>query len=277
LEEPVRHLVAAAVVTALAASLAAQSPASEPRFQVVSIKPSTDIDQGGAFTIRSGTLTVHNNSMRALIRNAWNLNSFEVVGGPTWADSVHYDIVATMPGGVTRDQLLRMTQALLRDRFALQVHSEQRQMPVYALVSARRDGRLGPQIRKSSLDCEALIAAATAGRLSSPPSPPAPIGSYDIPTCNTRLRGGILSFGGMHLDELARNIANVAGRRVLDETGLKDAFDLAVKFNANPADGTSDEPSLFAALQEQLGLKLEPKTANVQVLVIDHIERPTEN
>jgi uncharacterized protein (TIGR03435 family) len=81
----------------------------------------------------------------------------------------------------------------------------------------------------------------------------------------------------MHLDELARNIANVAGRRVLDETGLKDAFDLALEFNANPADGTSDEPSLFAALQEQLGLKLEPKTANVEVLVIDHIERPTAN
>jgi len=81
----------------------------------------------------------------------------------------------------------------------------------------------------------------------------------------------------MHLDELARSIANVAGRRVLDETGLKDAFDLALKFNANPADVTSDEPSLFAALQEQLGLKLEPKTANVQVLMIDHVERPTEN
>lgn len=86
-----------------------------------------------------------------------------------------------------------------------------------------------------------------------------------------------MSFGGMHLDELARNIANVAGRRVLDETGMKDPFDLVLKFNPNPAEARSDQPSLFAALQEQLGLKLEPKTASVEILVIDHIERPSEN
>jgi uncharacterized protein (TIGR03435 family) len=174
-------------------------------------------------------------------------------------------------------------RSLLADRFKLIVHLEQRELPVYVLAVARSDGRLGPQLKPSTTNCQALMAA-NRGR-GGPPPAPMPNGA---PPCGMRVAPGAVLGGGFPITQLATTLSQLVGRSVVDRTGLSGEYDIELKFAPDqmpiglppkldvplpPLDPNG--PSIFTALQEQLGLKLESSKDAVDVLVIDHAEPPT--
>jgi uncharacterized protein (TIGR03435 family) len=176
----------------------------------------------------------------------------------------------------------RRLQSLLADRFALTAHRETRHHPIYALALARADRSLGPRLRRSQVDRAKVREAAAVARRENKLPPRVECGLTADRT---------FGFCGMTIEELAGFLPEFAGRMVVDRTGLTGAFDLEFRFDASrpipgagpgggfpiqpagPAD--PDMPSIFTALQEQLGLKLEAQTGPVDVLVIDHVEQPT--
>lgn len=261
------------VMVMLAATAAGGAQA--PAFDAVSIKVNASGEQNSSFGGRPGGIQVRNNTLRSIIRNIWNLNALQIVGGPSWIDETRFDIVATAPGNPTRDQMIAMAKTMMAERFKLVVHTETRPIPIYALMLTRADGKLGPNLRPSSLtDCNPPTPPAPGT-----PRPPAPpqLAGVDIPACGTNTNSGILRAGGVRLDSFTRNMANAAGRIIIDKTGLTGAFDMVLRFNPDPNNPSSDLPTLFAAVQEQLGLKFDAQTAPAEVLVVDSAEKPTEN
>jgi len=182
-----------------------------------------------------------------------------------------------------------MVRGLLAERFKLAVHKETRELPAYELVVARRDGKLGPQLRPSDVDCAALMAAGRA-RADGPPALP-PIGQR-VP-CSMRLFPGNFTGGSMRMAQLAAALGRIPSinRTVVDKTGLTGTFDFDLSFTPEqmPSENLMppgapplppidpNGPSLFTALQEQLGLKLESAKGPVPVVVIDHAEPPMED
>ena len=143
-----------------------------------------------------------------MIRNAYQLQEYQIVGGPDWINDDRFDITAKAANSDTPPlQLLAMAQTLLADRFKLRVHRETREVPVYALVMARDDCRLGPRLQKAAADCDALMAAL--GRGGAPP-PPAPAG--ERPPCGIRQVPGRMMAGGSLLSDVGRNLAPSTGR-----------------------------------------------------------------
>jgi uncharacterized protein (TIGR03435 family) len=236
--------------------------AQNATFEVASVKRSTAPPLAARLDASpSGLVTVVGIPLRELVRFAYS--AVDVIGGPSWIASDRFDIVAKAPAGVTLDR--SMLQALLRERFNLQVHSEKRELAVYDLVLARNDKTLGPRLSTSTC-------AANAGPAGQPSSPGA-CGLF-------RIGGGAsVTVEGMTMPELAARLAQfpVVQRPVRDRTGLSGAFDFQLDFvganNPNPNAG----PGLFTALQEQLGLKLDAQRDLVEVIVIDRAEPPTEN
>jgi uncharacterized protein (TIGR03435 family) len=155
-------------------------------------------------------------------------------------------------------------QALLADRFMFRARWEQKQQKAYDLVLARRDGQLGPHLRKSPTDCQALFAAA---RQQGGPLPGPPVcGVQMVP-------GKLVVTGGYLMAQLADVLTSSLEQKVIDRTGLSGGYDIDLTW---AADQTTDPgPSLFTALQEQLGLKLESTRRPIEVLMVDHVERPT--
>jgi uncharacterized protein (TIGR03435 family) len=251
--------------------------AQAPTFDAVSIKVNKSGDQGARFGGRPGGIEVRNNTLRNIVRNVWNLNNLQIVGGPDWINEDRFDILATAAGNPTPPQMMEMAKTMLADRFKLKVHTETRQLPIYALVLARPDGKLGPRMRPSTLDCERPPAGRAGEPPPAPPTPPAPLDGIEIPACGTRSAPGLVTSGGVLLEALTRNMAGMAGRIIVDKTGLTGRFDFSLSFNMDPANTSPDLPSVFAAMQEQLGLKLEAQTGPVEVFVIDSAERPSEN
>ena len=245
-----------------------------------------------------GRFTATNLPLRVLITNAYQLSFFQVVGGPDWIATDRFDVSATAPDGAPPEQTRAMVRTLLKDRFKLVVHMETRDTPIYALVKARPDAAPGPRLKPSTMDCgpmRAERAAATAaaarargGRVAVPP-PPGP----DEPVlCGMRVagRGGpTLNYraGNITMTALANALRTYVGREVVDRTGLAGEFDFDLEFSAPPTAGSTDAgvpvaplddaASIFTALQEQLGLKMESTRGPVEVMVIDSAERPTEN
>lgn len=273
------------------AQLVAQSPspdAREPRFDAASVKLNTSADGAINLRILPGRFTATGVPAQELIRLAYGLQNFQIAGAPGWLTSDRFDIVATLEGPSTRERTNFMLRGLLTDRFRLVVHTETRELPIYALVLARGDGRLGPQLRQSDLDCAALARARSG---SSSPAPPAPPKPGERPTCATFGGPGRLAAGGVTMAQVAASLSSRVSRVVSDRTGLTGAFDLQLEWTPDqipsrpagvvPPDAPPlpppDGPSLFTALQEQLGLKLESARGLVDVLVIDRVERPTEN
>jgi uncharacterized protein (TIGR03435 family) len=182
-----------------------------------------------------------------------------------------------------------MLRALLGERFKLVTHSDTREMPIYSLAVARSDGRLGPKLSVTTVDCEAM----SRGRRGAPPPPPPPApGQVGEPIeCGFMIGPGVMNAGGMPMTELARALSQFTGRVVLDKTGLKERYSFQLLYapegrGLGPAPGPGgpeppavdpNTPSLFTALQEQLGLKLESERGPVDVVVIDRVEQPTED
>jgi len=163
-----------------------------------------------------------------------------------------------------------MLRNLLLDRFKLVTRREARNMPTYALVLARNDRQLGPQLRRSTLNCEAQVAASRV-----PGSTPG-----TVQQCGGRSGRGTIATFGVPLSSFAKSLSPAAGRFVFDATGLTDRFDLDLRWTPDPEPGAAapaDGVSLFTAIQEQLGLRLEPRQAPVDVFVIESAERPAED
>jgi len=274
---------ALALVLTVAAmgALRAQAPAPAApaaTFDVASVKPNKD---GGPSSVRvtpGGMLSVTNNNLRNIIRNAWNITNDQIVGGPDWLDSERFDITAKASRPFAQEHARAMLQALLADRFRLVTHTETRELPVYLLVLARKDGALGPQMKKADVDCAALFAAVTAGG-----KMPERLPNGNLP-CGLSVRPGLVTGNGVAMEALARNLVGGVGRIVVDKTGLQGYYDINVTFSSEGAQppagvpaGPAPDPSaasLFTAMQEQLGLKLEPGRAPISVLVIDRAQRP---
>ena len=222
--------------------------------------------------------------LRQVIWTAYEVDRLQVVGGPDWIDTARFDIDAVAPMGITeRGSLLTMLRRLLEDRFALKIRRERRELPVYELVMADRRQTVANGLKPSSVDCAALAAAAP------PPSrEPQLLTADEIPQsfCGTRFEGGpgipdlTVNFGARTLGQIAISLRRYAGRFVIDRTELKGSFDANLSFvedPLNPAGSTNQAASLFRALEEQLGLKLVSTRSPVDVLVIEHVQMPTEN
>jgi len=280
----------------------AQTPASGPGFEVASVKPNNSGDGRVMFQNQPGRFTATNVTLRMLIRQAYQVQDTQITGGPSWMPDDHFDIVAKLdasqdgqrgggPGGGPGPVQLALRE-LLKERFGVVVHNETKEMPIYALILARSDGKLGPQLKKSETDCAALAAAGRGrgpggpggpGR-GAPPAPGQPI------ACGIQIGMGNLNMGGASMAQFATSLAMFAGRIVLDKTGLTGGWDLTMTWTPDnmpqrppgapePPGGAIDPngPSLFTAIQEQLGLKLDSQRGPVDVLVIDKAEHPTPN
>ena len=264
----------------------AQAPAPSisdlPSFDVASVRQNTSGEFVGSFGFEpGGQLIVVNNPVRSLIRSAYGVQNYQVLGGPEWMNSDRYDVRARAAGGPSEEQLRLMLRRLLSERFKLVARRETREIPIYALVIARPDRPVGPDLRRAAVDCMAITAEAEKRGIN--PELPQPQGNR--PACGTRSMPGLMMGAGVSMADLARNLAGPAGRLVVDKTGLSGAWDLDLKYvlaqplpdipglPAPPSDGAS----LFTAIQEQLGLRLESQLAPVDVLTIVSIERPTEN
>jgi len=261
--------LAAVVVTVAHAQVAkptaSRFPGPEESFAVASVKANRSGAIQWDFDAPPGRLVGTNVLLRDLIRFAYFIygGDWDVrIAGPAWIKTARFDVDARTPGQVPQDRAMSMLRHLLAQRFGLKVHYEQREHPVYALVMARSDRRPGPQLTPQAIDCSTLTA-------------PPPIDSAR-PICGNRGGPGRLTGGGMSMQQFALHLASVAGRTVIDETGLGPAgFDYDLRWSPDPAN--LDGPSIFTAIEEQLGLKLVPKSGPIEVLVIDSISEPTPN
>ena len=268
------------VVTAVlsAPHAAAQTSAAPLRFDVVSIKPSPrDALGGSARSLPDGTETLVNQPIRSIILAASPVQTREVEGLPEWVNTDRYDITLKPPAGYTRDQRSEMMRNMFADRMKLKAHVEERERDVFALVVARSDGKLGPQLKPSALDCGPRPAG-------SPPPPPPTFNESDAAgRCGGLYGQGVITSGGLLLDNFVLSISGNAGRQVINKTGLQGYYALTLRYATARRPGATDAavddnfPDFFTALQEQLGLKLQPEKMRLPIFVVDHIEKPTEN
>jgi len=272
-------------------------PASDaPTFEAASVRPAADTGRrGGRGT--PGRFQGINLPARQLIRQAYDIHDAQIVGGPDWLASDGFDINATT-GDKPPDQMRFMMQSLLRDRFKLTFHTEKRELPIYALVVARSDGKIGSGLKRiPDGECPPPGARRGAPPAGGPPaaSPPPIDPNSPQPPCGGMIFGpGRLVAHGVPIDQLARSIGALPAitsfnRIVVNDTKLEGQYDFDFKFanefagrggppvGATPAPAPGDEPTMVTALQEQLGLKLDARRATVDVLVVDSVEKPAEN
>ena len=284
------RILQTATLSVLAAVwLAAQPPTAPLTFEVASIKPSAgDEHRIGIQILPGGGLRVSGAPLRMLLTVAYGVREFQISGGPGWINSDRYDILAKPERGTASDnapsdprpmsdserktvqeQMQQRLQSLLADRFQVTIHRETKEAPVYALVVAKGGSKLQPSERKEGN---------------------APRGPM------MRLGRGEINGQGVKLEMLATSLSNILGRSVVDQTGLSGNFDVKLQWTpdlgqsptpfggAAPPPGVQappppdpNGPSIFTALQEQLGLRLESQKGPVEMIVIDHVEKPSEN
>jgi uncharacterized protein (TIGR03435 family) len=277
----VRRSLAVGVAAGGCVCVLAAQASMNPAFDVASVKPTRLSGQTLVLFNAGGQFRAINSTLRFLIRQAYQFqDGTQVVGGPGWLDSDAFDVEAKAEDNPAPSQLRLMLRTLLAERFKLTSHTDMRDVPIYALTMARSDGKAGQQFRSAS-----ETACVT---LSSSIAPP---GSFDRnrPPCGV-LYSPIGHWTGRRVtvDTLANALSRVVGRPVVDRTGLAGTFDLDLRWtdvsvllssSTDPGDPLpqADGPSLFVALQEQLGLKLESTRGPVHVLVVDGAEHPTED
>jgi uncharacterized protein (TIGR03435 family) len=260
--------------------------ADRPAFEVSSVKPNTSGSNGDFVRIRAGgTLDMENVPMRSVIRTAYEVQDFQIADGPGWMNFERYDIVAKSQRDFSYAEMTRMLRALLEDRFRLKVHRVTREGPVYELTVARG----GLKMQRNG-DC-----------VPSDPNQPLPPVAPDQKPVNYcgNIRGGkqtldgegipIAAAGNSGLASLSGRLSAIVGRTIIDKTGLTGRFDVHLQWadeglSARSSDSTepnlssdANRPSIFTAVQEQLGLRLESAKGPVEVLVIDHLDRPDAN
>jgi uncharacterized protein (TIGR03435 family) len=241
--------VATGRLTAQTSGQATNTP--PPTFDAASVKPNiSGGPRSGVGIMPGGRVTVTNQTLRQIIRNAFGSSDIEVIGGPEWVDDDRWDIVASAGTGDADPPWRPMMRTLLTERFKLQAHVESQDRPIYALVLERSDKQLGPKIHPSLQDIDCT---------------PGDTCGYTSAKTNGIVSGTITGTARSMAD-IAQALSPYAERRVFDRTGLEGRYDFDLQW--------SDIP-IFTAVREQLGLKLEPARGPVDVVVIDHVERPT--
>jgi uncharacterized protein (TIGR03435 family) len=239
---------------------------ANPAFEVATIRPSDPAHPEQIITLRGAEVITTNVTVHALINLAYWLHPKQLTGGPTWTESDRFDMAGKpdAPGQPNVDQMKVMIQKLLADRFQLKFHFEKRELPVYAV----RLANTGAKITKSQDDPKG-IPGWNFGRNPS---------------------GMIMAFRNSPMSQFTAVLQNSTDRPVVDQTGLSERYDFTLNFTPDPAqaallggpppptaDNRDAAPDLFTAFQQQLGLKLESTKAPVDVLVIDKVEKPSEN
>jgi uncharacterized protein (TIGR03435 family) len=261
-----------AIFALLAVCLAGQTPAERPKFEVISIKRSTGTDTRSSFRPSANGITGTYVIPALLISVAYGVQGFEIADAPPWINSDRYDVVAKSAATITVAQRTAMMQALLEDRFQLKVHRETREANVAILILANSVPKL-PRFHEG--DCV----------LPDPTRPPAPPDPGQKPTCGqfrSGMNGSNMTWDvvGMTIPALVRTLSAMLGRTVVDQTGITAPVGaLHLEFVPPRLEDSVDAPgpSIFNALQGQAGLKLQSGKAPVQMLVVDGIERPSEN
>ncbi len=294
------------VMTAAQQFFPAPGPPADPntRYEAVVIKagePSGQVPPN--FRTTPGHFVAENVPLGLLLRQALQKSDYRIIGLPSWVDTERYSLRATTPQslaptaatGLTSTANATMLLNLLKDRFQLVTHPETRELPIFHLVVARADGRLGPDLEATSAECQAIIAkrnadAKAASDRGEPPALP-PLGDPNgPPPCGLQRMSVGSIVGSRTISDLALVLADLVSRPVIDRTGLAGPYDFALKFAPESAGSAGilrflpgistpasdpNVPSLSVALQEQLGLRLESARGPVDVVVIDKIERPT--
>lgn len=276
-------------------------------FDVASVKPNTGGAMMMSMRMLPNSFNVTNLPLRLIILQAYRVSGYQLVGGPSWLDSERFDINAKAPEGSRPDETPLMLRGLLAERFKLKIHGETRDSQIYALVLSRSDGKLGPKMSRTTDDCPKILeerrAAARAGGPASGPIMFNPPGPNEKPVCTISMRptpmpGGrpLLTFkgGGQPIQMIVSQLSSGLNKLVVDRTGLTGLFDFELTMPmgtqvlntqgpaTSPAGGTTptapidDGPNVFDAVSE-LGLKLESQRGPVDHIVIDSVERPTEN
>jgi len=239
-------------------------------FEAASIKPSAPAEMGrmrvGMSMLPGGRISMAGVTVRLLIQQAYGVLDFQIVGGPDWMRSERYDITAKPEGAASQDQVKVMIQALLKDRFKLAFHSETKELPTYALVVAKG----GPKLKAA----EVSAGGEGGGRGG-----------------QIRMGRGHFEANGVGVSALVNQLANTLGRSVIDKTELTGEYDFKLdwmpeesqqgmmKGPAGDGAAPSDNPgvSIFTALQDQLGLRLESTKGPVEILAIERAEKASEN
>ena len=246
-------LLAGAV--ALSAQQAPPAPAGDTAsFEVASVKPNKSGASNAVPPSRAnGSYSVSNVALKSIIANAYEVRIFQIAGDPAWLTSERFDIIARGREG-TPDRLRpAMLRTLLAERFKLAAHFETREQQVYALVLARSDSRLGPRLK-----------------------PAAPGVNPDIPFAAGSVGGARIVGKAVSMDDFARELGTQFRQMLINRTGLNGRFELDLQYTPDSSTAPAPEfPSIFTAVQEQLGLKLQSERAPVPVLVIDSVQRPT--
>jgi uncharacterized protein (TIGR03435 family) len=270
-------------------NLLGQTAVGEDRFDVVSIRPFTPGSglRGGPLARKGvpGTsdperISYTGISQETLLTLSYDVYDFQVIG-PAWLRTERYDIMANVPAGATKDQFKIMVRNLLKERFNLTLHHEMRETAVYELVVAKNGPKLKPAVE---VDNPPVLSAMTTDKDGHP----------DFPAGSSAMGGkfdnGVLQMAArmFSMVQLAHGLKDWVDRPILDKTGLTGNYDFKLDFSfvglggllgrVAPAEEPTGAPSLFSALQDQLGLKLEPKKDPIDFLVVDHANQtPTEN
>lgn len=260
---------------------AAQSAGGRPTFEVASIKPNpADHARGRMGVMPGGRFEAVNATTMLLITYAYDLPADTFVdGAPDWVSTARLDVQAkSADPKATPGHLRLMLRSMLAERFGLVAREEQQPRPVYALVRARADGRLGPKLRPIDMNCDVFWADVQAGKAPMP-APPAPTGSVAPCLIRSAPRAGMIHSGGLTMASLVQILYPAAERLVVDKTNLAGYYAVELDYRplAAPVDAADTLllPSIFVALEEQLGLKLVTERALVPVVVIEKIDRPT--
>lgn len=226
--------------------------APPPAFEAASVKPNRSGSGSSSSHTRTGLLQMTNVSLRSIITRAYRIKDYQL-SGPDWLRTERFDINAKPPSGSTEEQLMPMLQTMLAERFKLETHRETKDFPVYALVESKGGFRFKP------VD---------------------PTGGTNMNSSNDD-KGGELKSERITMSRLAEWISSRVDRPVLDMTGLTGAYTFGLKFSIESEKNDSDTakyPIVPLAIQEQLGLRLEKRTAPIEILVVDRAEKvPTEN
>ena len=259
-------------------------PSVRPQFEVASIKLAPPDAFGMWIRPIAGGTTMTNMTLKELIVIAYRIQPFQVSGGPAWLDSARFDISAKSEGPRKPGEIPLMLQALLEDRFKLAMHRDTKELPIYALVLAKKDHTLGPRLTESK------EGSCTEDDPSKPPPPPEP-GKPSTLGCGGVMTGPRqLTAASVPLARLISALERRIGRTIVDKTGLTGNFDIVLQWTPDenelavlalllppdeprPSASDSTGPSIFTALQEQLGLKLESQKGPVEILVIDRAPR----
>jgi uncharacterized protein (TIGR03435 family) len=276
---------ATAILLAIGAYAVFAQSSVRPQFEVASVKPSFSRSVANVRPL-PGRLTA-DASLQILIQYAYGVQPFQVVDSARWLQPGRYEIDAKADGNTSRNRMFLMLQSLLEDRFQLKIHRETRDMPVYALVAAKGGLKLSPPKDNGCVDSAADAPPEWAGgRMAAPGEIPLaqPLcGSAGLTLAPTgaRMQGGKIA-----MPELVRRLSLMLDRSVIDKTGFTGLFDLQLDFVADettpampppPPGSDMPGPSISQALRQQLGLQLESTRGPVEVIVVDHAERPSGN